>query len=43
MTFKSTKITKAGGNKYKLTGDLTLHGVTKPVTLDATVSDPIKR
>ena len=42
MTFKSTKITKAGGTKYKLTGDLTLQGITKPVTLDATVSDPIK-
>ena len=42
MTFRSTKIAKAGGNKYRLTGDLTLHGVTKPVTLDATVSDPIK-
>jgi polyisoprenoid-binding protein YceI len=42
MTFKSTKITKAGGTKYKLTGDLTMHGITKPVTLDATVSDPIK-
>ncbi len=42
MAFKSTKITKAGGNKYKLTGDLTMHGMTKSVTLDATVSEPIK-
>jgi polyisoprenoid-binding protein YceI len=42
IAFKSSKITKAGGNKYKLTGDLTLHGVTKTVTLDATVSDAIK-
>ncbi len=42
IAFKSTKITKAGGNKYKLTGDLTLHGVTKAVTLDATISEPIK-
>lgn len=33
MNFKSTKIKKAGKNKYKLTGDLTLHGITKPVTL----------
>lgn len=34
MTFKSTGIKKSGKNKYKLTGDLTLNGVTKPVTVD---------
>lgn len=34
MTYKSTKIRKAGKNKYKLTGELTLHGVTKEVTMD---------
>jgi polyisoprenoid-binding protein YceI len=33
ITFKSTKIEK-GGDGYKVTGDLTFHGVTKPVTLD---------
>ncbi|ATB42720.1 protein yceI precursor [Cystobacter fuscus] len=33
ITFKSTKIAKAGKN-LKVTGDLTLHGVTKPVVLD---------
>jgi len=33
MTFKSTKVEKAGKNKLKVTGDLTMHGVTKPVTL----------
>lgn len=34
LTFKSTAIKNAGKNRYKLTGDLTLHGITKPVTLD---------
>lgn len=34
ITFKSTSLKKAGNNKYKLTGNLTLHGVTRPVTLD---------
>lgn len=32
MTFKSTSLTKADG-KLQMTGDLTLNGVTKPVTL----------
>lgn len=34
MTFKSKKIEKAGEGKYKITGDLTLHGTTKEVVLD---------
>lgn len=34
MTFKSTAIKKRKENKYKLTGDLTIHGVTKSVTMD---------
>ena len=38
LTFKSTGIQKLGGNKYKLMGNLTMHGVTKPVTLDATIT-----
>ena len=38
-TFKSTKVEKgAGKNKLKVIGDLTLHGVTKPVALDVTVN-----
>jgi len=35
ITFKSTKVEKAGEN-LKVTGDLTMHGVTKPVVLDVT-------
>lgn len=32
MTFKSTKVEKKGDDEYTVTGDLTLHGTTKPVT-----------
>ena len=35
MHFKSTKIEPAGKDRYKVTGDLTIKGVTKPVTFDA--------
>ncbi|NBD11431.1 MULTISPECIES: YceI family protein [Corallococcus] len=33
ITFKSTKVAKAGKDKLNVTGDLTMHGVTKPVVL----------
>jgi polyisoprenoid-binding protein YceI len=32
ITFKSTKVQKKG-KEYAVTGDLTIHGITKPVTL----------
>ena len=35
MTFKSTKVVKLDKGKYKITGDLTMRGVTKTVTFDA--------
>lgn len=35
VKFKSTNIEPAGGDRYKVTGDLTIKGVTRPVTLDA--------
>lgn len=38
MTFKSTKVEATGENALKIAGDLTLHGVTKPVVLDAKVN-----
>ncbi|HEY4883488.1 MAG TPA: YceI family protein [Myxococcales bacterium] len=42
MTYKSTRIDKSG-DKYKVTGDLTMHCVTKPLTLEASfTSDPVK-
>jgi polyisoprenoid-binding protein YceI len=34
MTFVSKKVAKAGKDKLKVTGDLTLHGVTREVVLD---------
>jgi polyisoprenoid-binding protein YceI len=36
MTFRSTKVEKAGDGRLKVTGDLTLKGVTKSVVLDVT-------
>jgi polyisoprenoid-binding protein YceI len=37
MTFRTTSVTK-DGDKYKVAGDLTVRGVTKPVTLDVEVN-----
>ncbi|QWF17972.1 YceI family protein [Lysobacter capsici] len=38
ITFKSTKVEAAGAKKLKVTGDLTVHGVTKPAVLDVTIN-----
>ncbi len=40
ITFKSTKVEADGPNKWKMTGDLTIHGVTRPVVLDVEGSGP---
>ena len=37
ITFKSTSFTKSGENNYKIIGDLTMHGVTKSIVLEATI------
>ncbi len=37
LNFKSTKI-EGDGNEYQITGDLTIKGITKPVTLNAEFS-----
>jgi polyisoprenoid-binding protein YceI len=43
MTYKSTAVTKGTSTAFTVTGDLTLHGVTKPVTLEVEeVSDETK-
>jgi len=36
IAFKSTRVEPRGDNRYALVGDFTLHGVTKPLTLDTT-------
>jgi len=40
ITFRSTKIVKAGKG-YKITGDMTIRGITKAITLDATLSEAV--
>lgn len=34
LTFRSTVVEPLGGGRFRMTGDLTMHGVTKPVTLE---------
>src|SRR3954471_9450924 len=45
ITFKSISRTPDGQNKYKLTGNLSMHGVTKPVTMNlwfrGTIENPM--
>jgi polyisoprenoid-binding protein YceI len=38
ITFKSTSVQPVDSTHFKVTGDLTVHGVTKPVVLDATLN-----
>jgi len=40
MIFESTKVEKIGDGKLKVTGNLTLKGVTRPVVLDVTGPTP---
>ncbi|HEX9401311.1 MAG TPA: YceI family protein [Anaeromyxobacter sp.] len=42
ITFKSTKVATAGKGALKVTGDLMLHGVTKPITLELKASPEVK-
>lgn len=47
MTFTSTGISKVAANHFKLSGNLTLKGVTKPVTMDlwyrGTITNPMSK
>ncbi|MDT9692699.1 YceI family protein [Streptomyces sp. P9(2023)] len=44
MTFRSTEAAQLGGDKYRITGDLTIKDVTKPLSIDlefnGTATDP---
>ena len=41
LTFQSTSFKKVGTDKYIISGNLTMHGITKPVSLDASVKSGI--
>jgi polyisoprenoid-binding protein YceI len=38
IKFKSTKIEATGPNALKMTGDLSIHGITRSVALDVTIN-----
>jgi polyisoprenoid-binding protein YceI len=42
ITFNVTGVRSKGGEDYEITGDLTIAGVTKPVTLNGEISGPAK-
>jgi polyisoprenoid-binding protein YceI len=39
MTYTSTKVERVGSNRYRVSGDLTIKGQTRPVTLEAEVEE----
>lgn len=42
ITFVSRRIEPQGGDAFRVTGDLTMHGVTKELTLEAELTAPAK-
>ena len=42
LVFKSSSIERAAHDHYRMTGDLTIHGVTRPVSLDVVYSGQAK-
>lgn len=42
ISFKSVSVTKESEQNYKINGDLTMKGVTKPIVLDAVIKGPIE-
>ncbi|HEV2582172.1 MAG TPA: YceI family protein [Ktedonobacteraceae bacterium] len=39
ITFTGTRVEHVGGHNYKVTGNLTLHGVSRPITFDVAYPD----
>jgi polyisoprenoid-binding protein YceI len=42
IQFKSTKAESSGRNRIKVAGDLTIHGITRPVNMEMEYSGPVK-
>jgi polyisoprenoid-binding protein YceI len=42
MEYRSMKVQSLGARHYRVNGDLTMKGVTHPVTLDVEVSEPVQ-
>lgn len=42
ITFRSTAVRPVAGDRFEIVGDLTMHGVTRPITLEADVGEPIR-
>jgi polyisoprenoid-binding protein YceI len=42
LTFRSTRVEAAGSERYRVTGDLTIHGVTHEATLDVEYAGRVK-
>jgi polyisoprenoid-binding protein YceI len=43
ITFKSAKVTRVGDQDYKITGDMTMHGVTESITFDAEYAGQVQK
>lgn len=42
ISFKSHTIRNSGASGYKISGDITIHGITREITLDVDVAGPVK-
>ncbi len=42
IVFRSSKVEKTGSNRGRITGDLTMRGVTRPVAMDVEYFGPVK-
>lgn len=42
ITFRSSSIEPSGNGRVKVSGELSIHGIVKPLTLEVSVSGPVK-